>query len=144
MLSFSPDQRASIEITRQIVSAAPKCEGWEFYAAKPHKKWQQLFIMRGDRGADVRVDASSWDYVLRKLENGRYRVIVETTGIAAHSQRFKQTAAEILVEGELGEELALKAIEDVRVVDDLDAQYSNTRRPVSQLHEALILAMQQR
>lgn len=120
-LTFSPSGNQDLLVeTREIVKAAPACLGWEFYSAKPPKKWQRQFILKDEDDCKIPVDASHVRYVLFKYPDGMCDIILEDRMLIELPENLQQTAVEILLDGELGEEKRMTLISSIEVVSELD------------------------
>jgi hypothetical protein len=105
--------------TREIIKAAPVCPGWEFYPAKPAKKWQRKFILLDD-DREISVNASDARYVLRQYADGIFDLLLADQNIAVLTKPLQETAAEILIDGEIGEELRMQVIKKIDIVTQFD------------------------
>src|SRR5262249_33183984 len=104
-LVFSPGgDKARLEETRRIVSLAPVCQGWEFYPAKPPKNWNCYFLVTDDTGRQMPVDASTWKYVLLRFPDQSFDITICAPDLKNLTGQLRETAAEIVLDGELGEE----------------------------------------
>lgn len=119
--------------TRTVIEAAPDCPGWEFYPAKPPKEWDRKFVIQADDGSRVSIDASGARYVLLEYPDGIFDVLLADRGVAALPEDLRQTAAEVLLDGELGEERRMVSIHTVDVVDEFDAEKQRKSSCISDL-----------
>ncbi len=106
--------------TRRIVAAAPVCPGWEFYAAKPPKKWARRFVLQDTDGSERVVDAGEARYVLLRYPDGAIGVSIADRNLAALPADLQQVAAEVLLDGELGEEGRMVLVHDIAVTAAFD------------------------
>lgn len=97
--------------TKQIIALAPACPGWQFLAAKPRKRWDRKFFM-----GDAPVDASRWQYVLYRYPDGIYDIVIVAPDLMQFDEQDRLMAAEIVLDGELGEEARITLIHDIEVV----------------------------
>ncbi len=126
VISPNGDQRL-LPLTQEMVMLAPRTPEWEFHAAKPPKRWDLRFVVEDVRGQPVEVDANTWEYVLLKASDGLYDVAVHAPSIDDLDQETKQLAAEVAIEGVVGETARLRHIGGVEVVgqfNDLDRRKS--------------------
>jgi hypothetical protein len=119
--------------TRKVIEVAPPCPGWEFYAAKPPKEWQRTFDLIADDGTRLRIDASGARYVLLEYPDGVFDVLLADRGIANLPSDLGQTAIDILLEGELGEERRMQLINIVELFDEFEEDMHHKSRPISSL-----------
>jgi Cysteine-rich CPCC len=96
--------------TRCIVERASVLAGWEFHAAKPPKVWNLKFSITG-----VACDANPWRYVLYAFPDDTYDIVVEQNNVAD----LRPLAANIVVDGLLGEDVRLEIIGDIEAVHAL-------------------------
>lgn len=126
--SYPPSgDKQLLQLTKEIVSIAPEIPEWEFHGAKPPKEWDLRFVVEDRRGKPVAVDASNWEYVLLKLPEGSFNVMVRAENLKDLDNDTKQVAAEIAVEGVVGEMTRLHRIAGVEVVrefNDIDRRKS--------------------
>lgn len=123
--------------TRAIISTAPACHGWEFYPARPRKKWKQSFVVSDDCGHEYSVDASLARYVLRPAHEGRFRIVLSDDSVCELPPELQDIAADILIEGELGEELRMMAIDLVCIVSGNSADMKSLGKPIQSLYADL-------
>jgi hypothetical protein len=117
ILVISPDGRAELlPETKKIVDLAPACPGWRFFSAKPSKEWERRFWVNDSEGERVAVDASQWRYVLYGYPDGIFDIVIYAPDLARLGEQDRLTAAEIVLEGELGEEACLSLIGEIEVV----------------------------
>jgi hypothetical protein len=108
-----------LQDTKLIISSAKDCEGWEYYYAKPPKgnEWNLIFSLETSEGEIVEVDASHWEYALLEYEDGMFEIIIKVTDLQQLDESDKQTSAEILLDGILGEEIRMQTICGIDVVE---------------------------
>jgi hypothetical protein len=120
-LVVTPGGRADLlPLTKQIISRAPACDGWQFYAAKPPKQWNLRFTVEAG-GSEIPIDASSWRHVLYKYPDGLFDIVVLATNESRLSDDIRAMAAEIVVEGQIGEELRIRLVNAIDVEEPVDA-----------------------
>jgi hypothetical protein len=127
-LVISPAGRVELlRETKKIIDLAPPCPGWSFFPAKPPKEWERRFFMTDSKGKRVAVDASQWQYVLYKYPDGCFEIVIVAPDLARLAEEDRITAAEILLDGELGEEVRLSLIAEIEVVAEaMDASVKTT------------------
>ncbi|WP_131537265.1 hypothetical protein [Pedobacter nototheniae] len=109
--------------TKEIVSYAIPCDGWEFYYAKQPKQWEEKFIFQKDNNQTIEIDCSSWQYVLLKYQDGMFEIIIKAPNITNLNFDEQLSVSEILLDGVLGEELRMLSIADIDVVNDFEEEY---------------------
>jgi hypothetical protein len=119
--------------TKEIIAEAPECDNWEYYYAKPPKEWDFIFDFTDVNGQEVRIDASEWEYVLLQYEDGLFSIIIKDSLLSQLDQIDQLTAAEILLDGVLGEETRIEKIADIEVVKEFENSYSTKAGNVKNL-----------
>lgn len=128
MLVISPNGDPELLLeTKRIVSNAPPCDEWEFYYAKQPKEWELKFEYNTEDGKQVEIDASEWKYVLLRYEDGMFAIIIKGSyHLRPLSDDDQLMAAEIVLDGELGEEMRIQNICEIDIVGAFDSsQESN-------------------
>jgi hypothetical protein len=131
-LALSPDgDPDSLALTRKIVDEAPRLPGWEILPHRPPKKWDLRFEIEGSSGP-IEVDARSWRFVAYRYPDGIYDVVV-LVDEPSLAPLDRDLAARIAVEGQLGEEPLLTAVNEVEAVVELSDAEIGRSRPLSSL-----------
>ena len=124
LLVISPSgDMAMLQETKTIIDNAIPCDGWEYYYAKQPKQWDLRFYFMTGRGTRLEVDASQWEYVLLMYEDGMFTIIIKASDLQHLDDNDKLTAAEIVLDGVLGEELRLQSFCEIDVVGEFDSEY---------------------
>ncbi|MCA9074620.1 MAG: hypothetical protein KDA93_06270 [Planctomycetaceae bacterium] len=117
---LSPTIRENIPLTHLAISAAPRCPGWHFLAAKPPKQLRSLTFSTetGETCAD------EWAYQLTSYNQGEFvdiEIFMEPTADLPIEQL--DMFCELVVESLVGEEFRLNRIGDItaRIVDAMEA-----------------------
>lgn len=135
VLVLSPGgERELLELTSAMIGTAPDPEGWEFYSAKPPKAWEMHFFVRDKKGDKFEVDARGWRYCLYRRSSG-YEIIIRAPDLAELPEELQLIAAEILVEGEIGEAARLEHIESIVVVEEFDNELENQSDSILKLRD---------
>jgi len=133
-LVISPGgDRDLLSATQAIIAEAPTVVEWEFYSAKPPKKWEPRFEMRDSEGKPIQVDATSWRCVLLQSAEGTQDVIVEAPSLSVLSESYQRWAGEIVIDGLLGERRRLEAIDSVTVVSSLEGEETAQAFPIVEI-----------
>jgi len=119
--------------TKNIIDNSRKCDGWEYYYAKPAKNWNPIFEYENSDGENVRIDASSWKYILLKYNDGMFTVIIQAPQLNQMQDDDKLMVAEILLDGILGEEIRMLKISNIEIVNDFDLQYKGKESEIVNL-----------
>lgn len=137
MLVFSPSGDAQIlEDTRNIVDRAPFIAGWEFYPAKPPKQWNRVFCMQ--ISSNEIIDARSWSYVAHAENPGRFRLVIVAPALNNMSPILRTIAAEIFLDGEVGEAERIHRISSIEVVTSCDPEFALKSRPIAELAATIL------
>lgn len=138
MLAISPGGDPDILAeTRNIVACAPKIPGWEFHAAKPPKQWQPIFDIQDESGLPFRVNATDWKAVFLTRPNMASTLIIEAPGLQGLSHEHQQWAAEIAVDGLIGEERRIEDIGSILVVQKFDPRIKHRSVPITEISTLL-------
>ena len=124
------------EIARAVVSAAPTLRDWEFHFARQPKKWNYKFELSKGKSA-LPMDASAWTFVLLKYPDGTREILLKAAGAAKLTRKQRDTAAAIVLESVLGEELLLDFVDEFDLVEKLPARFRNKERPIRLLRDAV-------
>jgi hypothetical protein len=123
--------------TKEVVKNALECKDWEYYYAKPPKEWDLTFDYETQNGKTILVDASGWEYVLLKYEDGMFEIIIKDFTLCQLDDDEKQIVAEIVLDGVLGEELRMERIFAIEIVDDFAPQYQDKSTNIKKLESHL-------
>jgi hypothetical protein len=136
-LVLSPGgDRKLMELTTAMIDTAPDLAGWEFYAAKPPKAWDRRFSVSDEKGNEFEIDAADWSYCLLKHEEG-FEIIIRAPNMEEAPLEIQQTAAEVLIEGEIGEAARVKHVDYITVVKDFEKELENKASPIRALRDHL-------
>jgi hypothetical protein len=132
-LALSPDgDPASLALTRRIVHEAPSLPGWEILSCRPRKRWALQFEFEGASGP-ISVDARSWRFVAYRYADGVYDLVVLVGDGPSLAPLDRGLAARIAVEGQLGEEALLTAVNEIEAVVELSDVEVGRSQPLSTL-----------
>jgi hypothetical protein len=137
-LVISPNLNQDLrEEARTIVSYAPSIDGWQFHSAKPPKEWDYTLELETEDGGLVRLDASTWTFVLLRYPDGTHEVLIKGNGVSHLRNDERWQAAAITLENILGEDLFLDRINKFELVDQLEPRFAERQRPIRALHRAV-------
>jgi len=138
-LVISPNlDRSLLAESRSIVSAAPALPQWEFHWCRQPKEWNyRLEMNSSEGGTSLRVDASTWTFVLLQYPDGAREVLLKGRNLPSLTDDERWQAAALVLEGVLGEELMLERVDDFELVDKFDRQFEAKARPISLLRHAM-------
>jgi hypothetical protein len=137
-LALSPNlDRGLLPLTREIVRLAPRIADWEFLPSRPQKDWSPRFRLECDDGSELDVDASQWQFLLLVHPDGEREVVLvaESAEHVPASQRW--TAAAIVLEGMVGEELLLERVDSFAMLTDIEERLRAQLRPLADLSSVL-------
>jgi len=127
-----------LQLCEEIVSVAPEIPEWEFHSVKPPKQWTLRFTVEDGRGNRLEIDASDWEYVLLKMPDGTFDLVIRAQNIPRLDEELRQVAAEVAVDGIVGESLRLRYIVDVDVVTEFDERHRQKATCIKHLGRHLI------
>jgi hypothetical protein len=123
-LTISPSGDINLlQLTKIIVSYAKECQGWEYYYAKPAKDWDLIFKMETNNNGAIMIDANQWEHVLLQYKNNMFAIIIKAENLTGLDGEDQLLAAEILIDGILGEEKRIQNICEVDIVNEFDQKY---------------------
>jgi hypothetical protein len=124
-----------LRTTQRIVAAAPAIRGWRLPPAKPRKAWERQFELEDEDGRMVEVDATGWRYALLRYPDGMFELIFWAPGTRDFSETFQQTAAEFILDSELGEAERMQYVLDVEVGETISDELRAKTNPLHFLGE---------
>jgi len=110
-------------LTREIVALSPRLPDWEFHPAKPPKQWDLRFVVEDVDGTPVKVDANDWEYVLLRFPDGTFDIVLCAPNLEGVHEDTRQLAADVAVEGVLGEIRKLQYVRRVEAVTGLEEKH---------------------
>ncbi len=116
-----------MQITRSIIAQAPALADWEFYPAKPPRRWKLKFLMTVD-GKQVQIDGAKWEFIARPLTDGTYDLVFRAPADINLPREYLDWAAMIIADGELGEETRMELVENITTVSSWDKKDSLSAR----------------
>jgi hypothetical protein len=128
LFAISPKgDREKLNLTRRVIAQAPKLNGWEFYPAKPARKWNLEFRLNAKDGP-VDVDGKKWEFVAYRFDDGTYDLVLKPDRDQGLPDDYLGWAATIIVDGELGEEKRIEAIGNIEVLKAWDKDAAKSAR----------------
>ncbi|MBL9037916.1 MAG: hypothetical protein JNG84_05305 [Archangium sp.] len=121
-----------LEETKRIVALAPALEGWEFHSTKPQKAWNLTFEILTDM-FQLEVKAHDWRYVLLRYPDGKFEIILRAPELMGLEPDTRTTAAEILLDGMLGEAMRMQFIDVIDVVGEYEAAHAQKNNAIEHL-----------
>jgi hypothetical protein len=137
-LTISPNLDKNLrETAKNIVSAAPALEDWEFQHARPPRKWDYKLTLESEGGEPIEIDASGWVFVALRYRPGTYQVLLHGGNLPPLTQDQRwQTAATVLV-NLVGEEVVFDVIHDFGLLNTLVQLATLRCRPIHLLRETV-------
>jgi len=137
-LTISPNgDKELLAKTKEIVAGAPELENREFNYAKPAKNWDRKLSIY-DTDMEVRlINASDWDYVAIKDQNGMRELILEASNIKNLDEETANNAANLFVINEIGEEAKIKNISAISIVTELENKYKSKKLSIGTLKNSI-------
>ena len=119
-LTISPNgDKELLSKTNSIIDKAPQLENWEFYFAKqPKENWSLAKLV----DTDFEIDASQWTYVLLKYEDEKIEILLKADTLSKLDKEAKEIAADLILTNLLGEELKIRKIDFIEVVEKFDGE----------------------
>jgi len=138
-LTITPDgDRGWLAASQRVVVMAPELPTWEFHAAKPPKQWDLQFSIERSDGEVLELDARGWRYVLLRMPDGRYDIVLEQNNLRDHvGDDDRWAAALVLLDGLLGEAKRLLLIGDIETVRELPREQALNASSVAVLSSHL-------
>jgi hypothetical protein len=139
-LVISPDLNRDLrETAKSIVARAPSLDQWEFHPARQPKEWEYKFEFTDETGAErLMVDATNWRFVLLRHQSGIREMLLLASELSALSDVERWQAGAILLEGILGEDVFLDAVDEFEVVNELEPRFAAHARSIRDLRAAAI------
>ena len=122
-----------LEESKKIVGLAREKKDWEFHYAKPAKEWDMQFEFGISDGGPVSVDARNWEFVLLGYDDGMFELIIRAPEISLFEEEDRRAAAEILLDGLLGEETRMTLICHIDIVNEFDDAYRGAAANIAKL-----------
>jgi hypothetical protein len=128
-----------LQQTRAIVARAPDILNWEFHPAIPPKQWKMVFTMEDSMGGEQEVDANDWRYVLLRYPDGVHEIHIEAHNTAHLSESCRDEAALIALDGMLGEERRIEAVQLVSSVLKFDEKFEPKAQAFREVLRAFVV-----
>ncbi len=111
--NLNPD---NLVLIKDIISSAPKIEGWEFIAGKPKKReFIPSWIILDDKEEEIKINASNWRCIIYKYSDNTYDLDVEITNLNCNEDT-KYYAVDIHLINLIGELSYIELITDIKIV----------------------------
>jgi hypothetical protein len=91
-----------------------------------------LFDFQKENGDVIEIDASKWKYLLKRYEDG-FEILIQMYDLTSIGEEDKFLAAEILLDGILGEEFRMLHINYIEIVELFGDQYLNKTNDMNYL-----------
>lgn len=134
----SPNLDAELrEKARAVISAAPALPGWEFRASRRAKAWDYQMQL-GSPERSIRLDASTWTFVLLRYPGGGHEVLLRAANLPPLSDDERWQAAAIALESVLGEDAMMDRVGEFELLDELEPRFAEKERPIQELRQAVL------
>ena len=132
--SISPNGNPELLLTsKEIIKEAPAIDAWEFFYAKPPKKWDFKFTLYDNNMLERFVDASAWKFVLLD-EPGKARTfIIEAKNIEHLDDDTKDSACDLILTNTIGEERKIHFLNHIDFVGELEETHRINALPIELL-----------
>jgi len=108
--------------TKKIIDQAPKLNKWEFHFCKPPQNWDYKIGLFDNFLIEREIDASDWKFAIRNDKNKQVTIILEIANMDNFDHETKISAANLAVINEIGEEVKIHKISNIKISDNLDAE----------------------
>lgn len=126
-----------LEKSKTIIISAPELEKWQFHYCKPAMDWDRKFSIY-DSFMDLQdIDASEWKFVAEKSGENKVEIILEAPNIKHLDGDTAMQAADLVVINEIGEEIKIRNISNIKILDELEANFKNRKEEIQNM-EAII------
>ena len=117
-LTISPNgDKNLLDKAKSIIDKAPQLDNWEFYSAKQSKQnWHLAKLL----DTDLQIDASNWTYVLLKYEDEKIEILLKADTLTKLDDELKELVADLILTNLLGEELKIKKVDFIDIVEKFD------------------------
>ena len=137
-LTISPNgDKDLLILSKEIIQEAPELIDWEFNYCKLAKDWNRTLVLYDNNMDEKEIDASKWKYVALVQKNGKIELVLEAGNISHLDDDTATTAANLVVQNEIGEEARINKIASINIVDQLGDEYVSQKLEISQLKTLL-------
>ena len=119
-----------LDVSKEIIASAPLHPKWEFYPAVPIKAWEYIFNFQSIDGNLIELDASGWEYVLLEYPDETVEIILKAPSLMELTVDDRIIAAEILLDGAIGEEIRIEKIGFIDIVGEFEQEYKDRSSPI--------------
>lgn len=127
-----------LPISKEIIKTAPKLKDWEYCYYKPPKKWDYSLSLKNQIGFDKEINVDNWEYVLLRLDNGLFGIVIKADNIDTFKDDEKYTIADIVLENILGDDLSYSLIKNVEIINDFDTNQIKNKNNIKYLMSHLL------
>jgi hypothetical protein len=132
ILSPNGDRKRMLQ-SKQIIETAPMLRNWEFHYSKPARAWDRSFQLYDDFLNEHQVDASGWHFVSLPQADGLIHITLEAPNIEKLDRYTAQTAAEVVVINEIGEESKILHVGAIEIVREMDKKLADAKADIAYL-----------
>ncbi|MBB6372769.1 hypothetical protein [Chryseobacterium shigense] len=122
-----------LPVSKEIIKTAPKLKDWEYCYYKPPKKWDYSLSLKNHIGFDREINVDNWEYVLLRLDDGSFGIVIKADNIDTFKDDEKYTIADIVLENILGDDLSYSLIKNVEIINDFDTNQIKNKNNIKYL-----------
>lgn len=116
-LTISPNGNPKrLELSQQIIDAAPYSGNWEFNYCKQAIDWDYVFEMYDSFMVLQTIDASDWEYTMVEKTSGNVQISLRVMHPSLTDFMDKKAAGDLVMTNILGEEDLIECVEDLILV----------------------------
>lgn len=127
-----------IPIAKSIIKVAPNLTDWEYCNFKPPKKWNYSLSLKNHIGFDKEIYVDNWKYILLRLDDGSFGIIIKADNINSLKEDDKYTIADIVLENILGDDLSYSLIKNVEIVEEFESSKIKNTNNIQNLFNHLL------
>jgi hypothetical protein len=119
--AISPNgDKDKLELVSTICKLSPELNSWEFFNFKqPKKNWHLLEIPKDG----INLSAMNWEYVLLRYNDGKKEILIKADTLKNIEPDYQIGIAEIVLTNLLGEEIMMKEIDFIDLLDEESEEY---------------------
>jgi hypothetical protein len=129
-------QEKVIEEIDEVISLAPKLEGWEFISCKPRKDEILSFSILNERNEEVSIQTQNWKCVVYKFKDQTVDLDVTIDGVNGDKDT-QYYALNIHLTNLLGERNYLRIVKNVKIVSEFSGDDSPRAILINELFDVL-------
>jgi len=124
-------------LAQAIIAAAPEMRGWEFYSLRPPKRWPFNLEFEANPGEQIRIDASTWKFLLVPEPDSTLQIFIEATDLPEIDDDTAYECAELILTAILGEAVYFDQIDSFAIASEWPTDAADYFQPLTILREAV-------